>query len=98
MEFPELSLAPSHLSNYESHEINLPMKRKQDMIQASVDLQLKDPLPLDWEQCLDLEVYPFFLFPNFHFKFDLFILISLSYIHRQYKSLCIVYTKLNPFL
>ncbi|KAJ8530591.1 hypothetical protein K7X08_023472 [Anisodus acutangulus] len=25
------------------------------MIQASVDLQLKDPLPLDWEQCLDLE-------------------------------------------
>ncbi|XP_055812043.1 protein CURLY FLAG LEAF 1-like [Solanum dulcamara] len=55
MEFPELSLAPSHLSNYESHEINLPMKRKQDMIQASVDLQLKDPLPLDWEQCLDLE-------------------------------------------
>ena len=22
----------------------------------SVDLQLKDPLPLDWEQCLDLEV------------------------------------------
>lgn len=55
MEFPELSLAPSHLSNYESHEINLPMKRKQEMIQASVDLQRKDPLPLDWEQCLDLE-------------------------------------------
>ncbi|KAM3357329.1 hypothetical protein P3S68_024043 [Capsicum galapagoense] len=56
MEFPELSLAPSHLSNYESHhEINLPMKRKQEMIQPSVDLQLKDPLPLDWEQCLDLE-------------------------------------------
>ncbi|KAK4341729.1 hypothetical protein RND71_040230 [Anisodus tanguticus] len=56
MEFPELSLAPSHLSNYVSHhEINLPMKRKQEMIQASVDLQLKDPLPLDWEQCLDLE-------------------------------------------
>lgn len=50
MEFPELSLAPSN------HEINLPMKRKQEMIQASVDLQLKDPLPLDWEQCLDLEV------------------------------------------
>ncbi|MCE3215444.1 hypothetical protein HAX54_002389, partial [Datura stramonium] len=44
MEFPELSLAPSH------HEINLPMKRKQE-----VDLQLKDPLPLDWEQCLDLQ-------------------------------------------
>ncbi|KAG5588755.1 hypothetical protein H5410_049189 [Solanum commersonii] len=55
MEFPELSLAPSHLSNYESHQINLPMKRKEEMIQASVDLQLKDPLPLDWEQCLDLE-------------------------------------------
>lgn len=25
-------------------------------LQTSVDLQLKDPLPLDWEQCLDLEV------------------------------------------
>ncbi|KAB2623020.1 hypothetical protein D8674_025202 [Pyrus ussuriensis x Pyrus communis] len=24
-------------------------------LQTSVDLQLKDPLPLDWEQCLDLE-------------------------------------------
>ncbi|KAJ6880322.1 hypothetical protein NC652_033607 [Populus alba x Populus x berolinensis] len=24
-------------------------------IQASVDLHVKDPLPLDWEQCLDLE-------------------------------------------
>ncbi|XP_040999579.1 uncharacterized protein LOC121245781 [Juglans microcarpa x Juglans regia] len=24
-------------------------------IHTSVDLQLKDPLPLDWEQCLDLE-------------------------------------------
>lgn len=65
MEFPELSLAPSHLANYESHQINLPMKRKQEMIQASVDLQLKDPLPLDWEQCLDLQV----LYPFFHFKF-----------------------------
>ena len=29
------------------------------MIQTSVDLQLKDPLPLDWEQCLDLEVLLF---------------------------------------
>ncbi|OIT26617.1 PREDICTED: uncharacterized protein LOC109215069 [Nicotiana attenuata] len=57
MEFPELSLAPSvgKSYNYESEVLNLPMKRKQDMIQASVDLQLKDPLPLDWEQCLDLE-------------------------------------------
>ncbi|KAL5784913.1 hypothetical protein ACOSQ2_007305 [Xanthoceras sorbifolium] len=26
-----------------------------EAIQTSVDLQLKDPLPLDWEQCLDLE-------------------------------------------
>ncbi|CAK9313723.1 unnamed protein product [Citrullus colocynthis] len=24
--------------------------------QTSVDLQLKDPLPLDWEQCLDLQL------------------------------------------
>ncbi|KAM1158443.1 hypothetical protein ACFX19_032291 [Malus domestica] len=24
-------------------------------LQTSVDPQLKDPLPLDWEQCLDLD-------------------------------------------
>ncbi|KAJ6729179.1 BOMB/KIRA PROTEINS [Salix viminalis] len=24
-------------------------------IQASVDLHVRDPLPLDWEQCLDLQ-------------------------------------------
>jgi hypothetical protein len=31
-------------------------------IQASVDLHVKDPLPLDWEQCRDLEVYIFLSF------------------------------------
>ncbi|CAB4263549.1 unnamed protein product [Prunus armeniaca] len=49
----------------ESAESNTSRKRKlfQDhqllkteaSFQTSVDLQLKDPLPLDWEQCLDLE-------------------------------------------
>jgi len=39
-------------------------------IQASVDLHVKDPLPLDWEQCLDLEVsislsYIYCLFDTF---------------------------------
>ncbi|GAA0171144.1 hypothetical protein LIER_25249 [Lithospermum erythrorhizon] len=53
MEFPELSLAPNTASE---HDNNLPMKRKSAFaIQNSVDLQSKEPLPLDWEQCLDLE-------------------------------------------
>ena len=37
-------LFPDHLLNAGSQS------------QTSVDLQVKDPLPLDWEQCLDLEV------------------------------------------
>jgi hypothetical protein len=32
------------------------LKTEQQAVHTSVDLQLKDPLPLDWEQCLDLEV------------------------------------------
>ncbi|KAA8527317.1 hypothetical protein F0562_034586 [Nyssa sinensis] len=46
-------------------ETNLSRKRKsysddhlfktEPMIQTSIDLQLEDPLPLDWEQCLDLQ-------------------------------------------
>ncbi|KAL6293709.1 hypothetical protein ACE6H2_001851 [Prunus campanulata] len=57
------------ISNYnnplESAKRNTSRKRKlfQDhqllkteaSFQTSVDLQLKDPLPMDWEQCLDLE-------------------------------------------
>ncbi|XP_062154792.1 protein CURLY FLAG LEAF 1-like [Alnus glutinosa] len=31
------------------------LKTEQQAVHTSVDLQLKDPLPLDWEQCLDLE-------------------------------------------
>ncbi|KAA8531339.1 hypothetical protein F0562_006048 [Nyssa sinensis] len=52
-------------SSLPESETNLVRKRKscsadhllktQPMIQTNVDLQLKDPLPLDWEQCLDLE-------------------------------------------
>ncbi|KAJ7979079.1 WW domain [Quillaja saponaria] len=34
---------------------HLLMKTNQQAVQGSVDLQLKDPLPLDWEQCLDLD-------------------------------------------
>lgn len=76
MEFPELSLAPTHAVNvnksrngfpFEYSDTNASRKRKlfqdhllmkthEPALQASVDLQLKDPLPLDWEQCLDLEV------------------------------------------
>ncbi|KAK6930613.1 hypothetical protein RJ641_004707 [Dillenia turbinata] len=64
MELPELTLAPSRcvLDN----DDNYPSKKRKSftdhqlfkgdpVIQTSVDLQLKDPLPADWEQCLDLE-------------------------------------------
>ncbi|CAA2995830.1 uncharacterized protein LOC111374375 [Olea europaea var. sylvestris] len=55
MEFPELSLAPNYES-FDPSDASLPMKRKwMNTESPSVDLQLKDPLPLDWEQCLDLE-------------------------------------------
>ncbi|CAI9770893.1 unnamed protein product [Fraxinus pennsylvanica] len=55
MEFPELSLAPN-CESFDPSDASLPMKRKwMNTESPSVDLQLKDPLPLDWEQCLDLE-------------------------------------------
>ena len=72
MEFPELSLAPtqfvvnkSSISSSPESDSNTSRKRKffndhsfktDQAVHTSVDLQLKDPLPLDWEQCLDLEV------------------------------------------
>lgn len=46
---------PSKKRKFSDHLFN----RSDPMIQTSVDLQLKDPLPLDWEQCLDLEVLLF---------------------------------------
>ncbi|XP_058089129.1 protein CURLY FLAG LEAF 1-like [Magnolia sinica] len=67
---PELSLGPSRFivaecgnSSSSESEANPCRKRKyafdqlktDPMIQTSIELQLKDPLPLDWEQCLDLE-------------------------------------------
>ncbi|CAI9776390.1 unnamed protein product [Fraxinus pennsylvanica] len=56
MEFTELSLAPNYESFDPSDHASLPTKRKgMNAESPSVDLQLKDPLPLDWEQCLDLE-------------------------------------------
>ncbi|KAL2456928.1 uncharacterized protein Fot_56572 [Forsythia ovata] len=55
MELPELSLAPNYES-FSPSDVSLPMKRKwMNAEPPSVDLHLKDPLPLDWEQCLDLE-------------------------------------------
>ncbi|POO04177.1 Rho GTPase activating protein [Trema orientale] len=42
---------------FQDHHHHLLMKTNgtHDQPPLSVDLQLKDPLPLDWEQCLDLE-------------------------------------------
>ncbi|KAI3459745.1 hypothetical protein Pfo_016408 [Paulownia fortunei] len=58
MEFTQLSLAPGQYGDGKSgseSETNLPMKRKWNTEAPSVDLQLKHPLPSDWEQCLDLQ-------------------------------------------
>ncbi|XP_021911161.1 uncharacterized protein LOC110824995 [Carica papaya] len=66
MDLTELSLAPrecvmsktrSSNSSSESELSKSSRKRKLFSVnfQTSVDLQLKDPLPWDWEQCLDLE-------------------------------------------
>ncbi|XP_072981730.1 uncharacterized protein [Typha angustifolia] len=64
---PELSLGPSlsifaKSTNSSSSESdgNSRKKRKhtwddQPISQTSVELQLNDPLPMDWEQCLDLQ-------------------------------------------
>ena len=72
MEFPELSLAPtqfvvnkSSICSSPESDGNTSRKRKffndhsiktDQAVHTSVDLQLKDPLPIGWEQCLDLEV------------------------------------------
>ncbi|XP_042490446.1 uncharacterized protein LOC122070367 [Macadamia integrifolia] len=70
MDSPDLSLGPSQFvipgstdSLSSGSESNPSKKRKycldqfkrEPMIQTSIELQLKDPLPSDWEQCLDLE-------------------------------------------
>ncbi|CAL9120792.1 unnamed protein product [Musa textilis] len=63
---PELSLGGSltllceRTNRSSESDANSRRKRKQTwsdpvMIQTSIDLQLNDPLPLDWEQCLDLQ-------------------------------------------
>ncbi|CAL9192266.1 protein CURLY FLAG LEAF 1-like [Musa acuminata AAA Group] len=63
---PELSLGGSlsllcGRTNSSSSESDADSRRKRKqtwsdpvMIQTSIDLQINDPLPLDWEQCLDL--------------------------------------------
>ena len=57
-----------NFSSSSDHQVdfNIPSKKRKlfpdhllsagSQFQTSVDLQVKDPLPLDWEQCLDLEV------------------------------------------
>ncbi|KAF3337914.1 WW domain-containing protein [Carex littledalei] len=66
MEQPELSLAPSFSTNfnYATGENNFKFKGKQLQMynhgsetttHEDLELQLCDPLPLDWEQCLDLK-------------------------------------------
>ncbi|EOY04926.1 hypothetical protein QUC31_017018 [Theobroma cacao] len=54
-----------HSSSSDQADFNIPSKKRKlfpdhllsagSQFQTSVDLQVKDPLPLDWEQCLDLE-------------------------------------------
>ena len=68
MDQMELSLGGSSLSLLSEStnssptrsEANPRRKRKQTWddptIHTSIDLQLNDPLPLEWEQCLDLQV------------------------------------------
>ncbi|KAK8571540.1 hypothetical protein V6N13_047211 [Hibiscus sabdariffa] len=71
MELTELSLASNHCVSADNHHhvqadgFNFPSKKRKlfqdqflnvgSQFQTSVGLQVKDPLPLDWEQCLDLE-------------------------------------------
>ncbi|XP_057778802.1 protein CURLY FLAG LEAF 1-like [Salvia miltiorrhiza] len=63
MEFTQLSLAGGLYADGKSGggddggETGLPMKRKwsTEAFPNTVDLQLKHPLPSDWEQCLDLQ-------------------------------------------
>ncbi|XP_022760836.1 uncharacterized protein LOC111307035 [Durio zibethinus] len=55
----------SSSSDHQADNFNIPSKKRKffpdhllnagSPFQTSVDLQVKDPLPLDWEQCLDLE-------------------------------------------
>jgi hypothetical protein len=70
MEQPELSLAPSFATNfnYGIGDNNLKLKGKQlqmyygsETTNEDLELQLCDPLPLDWEQCLDLKVISLYL-------------------------------------
>ncbi|KAJ9189062.1 hypothetical protein P3X46_000395 [Hevea brasiliensis] len=65
MELTELSLAPTQFvveksvnsssSESENNFSSSSSSRKRKYLSESVDLHVKDPLPLDWEQCLDLD-------------------------------------------
>ncbi|CAN6448907.1 unnamed protein product [Victoria cruziana] len=60
---PDLCLGPPQFHNESSNslsselEANSSRKRKNcwEAVQNSIELHLTDPLPVDWEQCLDLE-------------------------------------------
>ena len=81
---------PSKKRKFSDHPFN---KNGDPMIQTSVDLQLKDPLPLDWEQCLDLEVLLSSPFLSLSLNFS-FLLLKLSiitkYFYSSFISICII--------
>lgn len=70
---PDLCLGPPQFHNESSNslsselEANSSRKRKNcwEAVQNSIELHLTDPLPVDWEQCLDLEVTAFSFFFTF---------------------------------
>ena len=72
MEFTQLSLAGGLYEDGKSGSDGSGdggMKRKwnTEAFPNTVDLQLKHPLPSDWEQCLDLQVHFSFSFVFFNF-------------------------------
>lgn len=101
MELTELSLAPTHCvvvdkSNSSSESEDNPSRKRKFLsdfsllktepaIQTSVDLQIKDPLPLDWERCLDLQVLLFISQFSLAllqlYKHEKLLLLQLNYIY-----------------
>lgn len=108
MELTELSLAPTHCvvvdkSNSSSESEDNPSRKRKFLsdfsllktepaIQTSVDLQIKDPLPLDWERCLDLQVLLFISQFSLAllqlYKHEKLLLLQLNYIYIFFGCLC----------